>query len=306
MVCALGTGPEDIVEQETFATAEPEPTLERIVAFFERGSRPAAIGVGSFGPVDLDPRSATWGHVTSTPKPGWAAHAGGAGTPRPARRPGRVRHRRHRRRDRRAPLGRGRPGSTASATSPIGTGIGAGLLIERPPGPRPHPSGGGPPPHPPRPRARSVRGELSAPRGLLGGAGRGRGDRGALGCQPPRTARRPSRVGAGGRVRRPRAARHRARRLAAAGRRRRRRAGASRSADRGPGPAGRAQRRLSARRRCWAPRSTATWSLRRWATARACSGRSRWRRRPQPDPACPVRHGPISQKLIEVFRFGWG
>ncbi len=72
VVCALGTGPEDIVEQETFATAEPEPTLERIVAFFERGSRPAAIGVGSFGPVDLDPRSETWGHVTSTPKPGWA------------------------------------------------------------------------------------------------------------------------------------------------------------------------------------------------------------------------------------------
>ncbi|HEY6523824.1 MAG TPA: ROK family protein [Solirubrobacteraceae bacterium] len=71
VVCALGTGPEDIVEQETFATAEPEPTLERIVAFFERGSRPAAIGVGSFGPVDLDPRSETWGHVTSTPKPGW-------------------------------------------------------------------------------------------------------------------------------------------------------------------------------------------------------------------------------------------
>ena len=72
MVCTLGTGPDDIVAQETFATAEPGPTLERVVAFFERGPRPAAVGVGSFGPVDLDPRSATWGHVTSTPKPGWA------------------------------------------------------------------------------------------------------------------------------------------------------------------------------------------------------------------------------------------
>jgi fructokinase len=72
VVCALGTGPDDIVAQETFATGEPGPTLERIAAFFERGPRPAAIGVGSFGPVDLDRRSATWGHVTSTPKPGWA------------------------------------------------------------------------------------------------------------------------------------------------------------------------------------------------------------------------------------------
>lgn len=72
VVCALGTGPGDIVAQETFATGEPGATLERIAEFFKRGPRPAAIGVGSFGPVDLDPASPTWGHVTSTPKPGWA------------------------------------------------------------------------------------------------------------------------------------------------------------------------------------------------------------------------------------------
>jgi fructokinase len=72
VVCALGTGPDDIVAQETFATGPPAATLERIAAFFERGPRPAAIGIGSFGPVDLDPESPTWGHVTSTPKPGWA------------------------------------------------------------------------------------------------------------------------------------------------------------------------------------------------------------------------------------------
>jgi fructokinase len=70
-VCALGTGPEDIRAQEVFRTAEPEPTLERITGFFARRERPVAIGVGSFGPVDLDPNSETWGHVTTTPKPGW-------------------------------------------------------------------------------------------------------------------------------------------------------------------------------------------------------------------------------------------
>jgi fructokinase len=72
IVCGLGTGPGEIVAQETFRTAQPRETLDRIAGFFEAHPRPAAIGVGSFGPVDLDPRSPTWGHVTTTPKPGWA------------------------------------------------------------------------------------------------------------------------------------------------------------------------------------------------------------------------------------------
>ena len=50
VVCALGTGPDDIVAQETFATGEPGATLERIAEFFERGPRPAAIGVGLVRP----------------------------------------------------------------------------------------------------------------------------------------------------------------------------------------------------------------------------------------------------------------
>lgn len=31
-----------------------------------------AVGIASFGPVDLDPRSPTFGFITTTPKPGWA------------------------------------------------------------------------------------------------------------------------------------------------------------------------------------------------------------------------------------------
>jgi fructokinase len=31
-----------------------------------------AIGIGSFGPIDHKPSSPTWGHITTTPKPGWA------------------------------------------------------------------------------------------------------------------------------------------------------------------------------------------------------------------------------------------
>jgi fructokinase len=72
IVCALGTGPGEIVAEQTFPTGAPGETLERIAGFFEAHARPAAIGVGSFGPVDLNPDSPTWGYVTTTPKPGWS------------------------------------------------------------------------------------------------------------------------------------------------------------------------------------------------------------------------------------------
>lgn len=71
-VCALGTGPDDLHAIEEFATTSPPETLDRIVAFFASGDAlPTAVGIGSFGPVDVDPASHTWGNVTTTPKPGW-------------------------------------------------------------------------------------------------------------------------------------------------------------------------------------------------------------------------------------------
>ncbi len=70
-VCALGRGPDELLAQEQFPTASPPETLERIIGFFREHPTPAAIGIGSFGPVDADPGSPTWGQVTTTPKPGW-------------------------------------------------------------------------------------------------------------------------------------------------------------------------------------------------------------------------------------------
>lgn len=70
-VCALGTGPGELEAREQFRTASPPDTLERIAAFFNSHPRPEALGVGAFGPLDLDPASPTWGYVTTTPKPGW-------------------------------------------------------------------------------------------------------------------------------------------------------------------------------------------------------------------------------------------
>jgi fructokinase len=70
--CAIGTGPDDLRATATIPTTTPEETIGRVVAFFEHEGPVAAIGIGSFGPIDQKPGSATWGHITSTPKPGWA------------------------------------------------------------------------------------------------------------------------------------------------------------------------------------------------------------------------------------------
>jgi fructokinase len=70
-VCAVGSGPDEIVARDQFRTAKPADTIERITRFFAAGPAVAAVGIGSFGPVDLIADSPTWGHVTTTPKPGW-------------------------------------------------------------------------------------------------------------------------------------------------------------------------------------------------------------------------------------------
>ncbi|HEY6758256.1 MAG TPA: ROK family protein [Baekduia sp.] len=128
-VCAVGTGPDHIERREQFRTTDPTATLDRIVAFFAAGPLPSAIGIGSFGPVDLDPASPTWGHVTTTPKPGWR---GAAVAPPIRERLG-------------VPVAFGQDVATAAlgehrwgagqraralAYVTIGTGIGAGLLID--------------------------------------------------------------------------------------------------------------------------------------------------------------------------------
>jgi fructokinase len=66
-VCGIGTGPDDLHALETFPTTTPAETLARAAAFFDQNGGVSAIGVGSFGPIDLRA-----GRITTTPKPGWA------------------------------------------------------------------------------------------------------------------------------------------------------------------------------------------------------------------------------------------
>ncbi|HEX9819359.1 MAG TPA: ROK family protein, partial [Methylomirabilota bacterium] len=73
-VCAVGAGPGDLRRETRIPTTTPAETLARAVAFFREfhDAALAALGIATFGPVDLDPGSPTWGFITSTPKPGWA------------------------------------------------------------------------------------------------------------------------------------------------------------------------------------------------------------------------------------------
>jgi fructokinase len=70
-VCAVGTGPDNILEEARFPTTMPAETLARSIAFFQKYDL-AAIGLAMFGPLDLNPDSPTYGFITSTPKAGWA------------------------------------------------------------------------------------------------------------------------------------------------------------------------------------------------------------------------------------------
>ena len=70
MVCAVGDETGRILERTSIPTQTPEQTMPAMIDFFkDKGI--AALGIGCFGPVDLDRKSLTYGCITSTPKLAW-------------------------------------------------------------------------------------------------------------------------------------------------------------------------------------------------------------------------------------------
>lgn len=69
-VCAVGKEDGTLVERVQFDTLTPEETMPKVIEFFKKHPI-KALGIGSFGPVDIDKNSPTYGNITSTPKPGW-------------------------------------------------------------------------------------------------------------------------------------------------------------------------------------------------------------------------------------------
>lgn len=75
-VCMLGNDPDHLIKEERFPTVTPHETIQRTSEFFRpyvESGELEAIGIASFGPLDLNPNSSTYGYITTTPKPGWSS-----------------------------------------------------------------------------------------------------------------------------------------------------------------------------------------------------------------------------------------
>lgn len=71
-VCSVGNDNLEIIEQITIPTQSPEETMPVVVEFFKvYETELTAIGIGSFGPIDVKEDSDTYGFITKTPKIKW-------------------------------------------------------------------------------------------------------------------------------------------------------------------------------------------------------------------------------------------
>lgn len=70
MVCAIGNEKGEIFEQISIPTETPEITIPRMISYFKEKNI-EALGIGCFGPIDLNKKSKTYGYITSTPKLEW-------------------------------------------------------------------------------------------------------------------------------------------------------------------------------------------------------------------------------------------
>ncbi len=75
VVCAVATSPDHILEESTYPTSTPDETIPCILQFFVdqqiKTGKLAALGIASFGPLDLKPHSPSFGQIISTPKKVW-------------------------------------------------------------------------------------------------------------------------------------------------------------------------------------------------------------------------------------------
>lgn len=71
MVCAIGNERGEIFERISLPTETPEVTVPKLLAYFA-DKKIQALGIGCFGPIDLNRKSETYGYITTTPKLAWA------------------------------------------------------------------------------------------------------------------------------------------------------------------------------------------------------------------------------------------
>ncbi|SPE16685.1 Putative fructokinase [Limosilactobacillus fermentum] len=72
MVCAVGNTNYQIKDSIHIPTTTPEETLGKIIDYFKQFDNLSAIGIASFGPIEIRRSSPKYGYITDTPKPGWS------------------------------------------------------------------------------------------------------------------------------------------------------------------------------------------------------------------------------------------
>jgi len=71
-VCSVGNESLEIIDQITIPTISPAETMPQVIEFFKQYEADlTAIGIGSFGPIDVNKDSDTYGYITQTPKLKW-------------------------------------------------------------------------------------------------------------------------------------------------------------------------------------------------------------------------------------------
>ena len=70
MVCAIGDENGTLIDRISFPTEAPDLTMPQLITYFKQFPI-EALGIGTFGPADLTPGSATYGYILATPKLAW-------------------------------------------------------------------------------------------------------------------------------------------------------------------------------------------------------------------------------------------
>jgi fructokinase len=70
MICAIGDENGNILHKTSFPTEDTAVTMPKIINYFKDKSI-EALGIGCFGPIDVNPKSSTYGFITTTPKIAW-------------------------------------------------------------------------------------------------------------------------------------------------------------------------------------------------------------------------------------------
>ena len=71
-VLGVATDKDTIEATTRIETTTPEATIGAMLEWFRAQGKFDAIGVGSFGPLELDRLSPSWGHIGQTPKQHWS------------------------------------------------------------------------------------------------------------------------------------------------------------------------------------------------------------------------------------------